>query len=75
MEGSPIPKEGQLSSLLSEDLATISLAGYMSRAFSPNYRPNESDVIDLRMASAKFVHIGVTTENGKNSTPSVMVRG
>ena len=47
MEGSPIPKEEQLSSLLSEDLRTISLAGYMSRALSPNYRPNENDVIDL----------------------------
>ncbi len=41
---SPILKEEQLSTLLSEDLQTISLEGYRSRAFAPNYRPNEADI-------------------------------
>jgi hypothetical protein len=41
---SPILKEEEIPALLSEDLKTISLAGYMSRAYAPNYRPNEADI-------------------------------
>lgn len=41
---SPILKEEQLPTLLSEDLKTIASEGYTSRAFAPNYRPNETDV-------------------------------
>lgn len=41
---SPILKEEEIPALLSEDLGTISLAGYMSKAFAPNYRPNETDI-------------------------------
>ena len=41
---SPILKEEEIPALLSEDLGVISLAGYVSRAFAPNYRPNETDI-------------------------------
>jgi hypothetical protein len=41
---SPILKEEEIPALLSEDLGIISLAGYMSRSFAPNYRPNETDI-------------------------------
>ena len=40
----PILKEEEIPTLLSEDLETISFAGYASRAFAPNYRPNEADI-------------------------------
>lgn len=39
-KNSPILKEEEIPALLSEDLNTISLEGYKSRAFAPNYRPN-----------------------------------
>ena len=42
---SPILKEEEIPALLSEDLKTISLAGYMSRSYAPNYRPNEADIM------------------------------
>ena len=37
-------KSEEIPTLLSEDLATISFEGYRSRAFAPNYRPNEVDI-------------------------------
>jgi hypothetical protein len=43
-KNSPILKEEEIPALLSEDLNTISLEGYTSRAFAPNYRPNEADI-------------------------------
>lgn len=42
---SPISPEEELAALLSEDLTTIGASGKYSRAFSPDYRPNESDVV------------------------------
>jgi hypothetical protein len=41
---SPILEEEQIPALLSEDLATIALEGYKSRALGPDYRPNEADI-------------------------------
>ena len=41
---SPISKDEEIPTLLSEDLETISLEGYKSRAFAPDYRPNEADI-------------------------------
>ena len=43
-KNSPILKEEEIPALLSEDLNTISLEGNTSRAFAPNYRPNEADI-------------------------------
>lgn len=41
---SPILKEEELPTLLSEDLETIAFEGYKSRAFAPDYKPNEADI-------------------------------
>jgi hypothetical protein len=40
----PILQEEEVPTLLSEDLATISVCGLFSRSFAPNYRPNEADI-------------------------------
>lgn len=47
MKDTPILKNEELASLLSEDMETIKIAGFMSRSFSPNYRPNSEDVQKL----------------------------
>lgn len=41
---SPMLPEEEVPALLSEDLQTISFAGYISRSFGPNYRPNQADI-------------------------------
>jgi hypothetical protein len=41
---SPIHKDEEIPTLLSEDLETIALEGYKSRAFAPDYRPNEAEI-------------------------------
>ena len=41
---SPILREEEIPALLSEDLDTISFAGFMSRAFGPDFRPNGTDI-------------------------------
>lgn len=41
---SPIYKDEEIPALLSEDLETIALEGYKSRAFAPDYKPNEADI-------------------------------
>lgn len=41
----PILQEEEVPAMLSEDLETISVLGYMIRAFAPNYRPNEADIM------------------------------
>ena len=43
-KNSPILKEEEIPTLLSEDLKTISFAGYVSRSFGQNYRPNDADI-------------------------------
>lgn len=43
-EDSPILKDEELSTILSEDLDTISLEGYKSKAFAPDYKPNEDEI-------------------------------
>ncbi|MDI6741958.1 MAG: hypothetical protein QMD11_04375 [Smithella sp.] len=40
----PILKEEEVPTLLSEDLATIAGMGLASRSFAPNFRPNEADI-------------------------------
>lgn len=42
----PILPEEQIASLLCEDLDSIALIGYQSRAFAPKYKPNETDIIE-----------------------------
>jgi len=41
---SPIYKDEEIPTLLSEDLETIAVAGHTSRAFAPDYKPNEVDI-------------------------------
>lgn len=41
---SPICKDEEIPALLSEDLETIALEGYKSRAFAPEYKPNEAEI-------------------------------
>ena len=55
----PILQEEEVPALLSEDLDTISVQGYISRAFAPNYRPNEADI---RNYLEKAVTQGFSTE-------------
>jgi len=55
----PIIKEEEIPALLSEDLETISFAGYLSRAFAPDYRPNEADI---RKHLEKVVNYGFSKE-------------
>jgi hypothetical protein len=43
-KNSPIHKDEEIPTLLSEDLETIALEGYKSRAFAPDYKPNETDI-------------------------------
>jgi hypothetical protein len=43
-KNSPIRKEEEIPTLLTEDAETISFEGYKSNAFGPDYRPNEADV-------------------------------
>jgi hypothetical protein len=44
---SPIYKDEGIPALLSEDLKTIALEGYKSRAFAPDYKPNEFDITNF----------------------------
>jgi hypothetical protein len=41
---SPIRKEEEIPTLLTEDSETISFEGYKSNAFGPDYRPNEAAI-------------------------------
>ena len=41
---SPIRKDEEIPTLLTEDSETIFFEGYKSSAFGPNYRPNEVDI-------------------------------
>jgi hypothetical protein len=41
---SPIHKEEEAPTLLSEDLATISFQSYIIAGLDPDFRPNESDI-------------------------------
>jgi hypothetical protein len=43
-KNSPILEVDKIPALLSEDLVTISLQGFVSRSFAPGYRPNEADI-------------------------------
>ncbi len=62
MKDTPILKNEELASLLSEDTETIKVAGLMSRSFSPNYRPNSEDVQKLLDEAVKN---GLDTEYAK----------
>jgi hypothetical protein len=65
MKDSPILKNEELASLLSEDMETIKVAGFMSRSFSPNYRPNSEDVQKLLDEAIKN---GLDSEYAKEVT-------
>ena len=43
-EDSPIQRNEELPTLFCENLEMIAFEGYKSRAFAPNYRPNETDI-------------------------------
>ncbi len=53
MKDTPILKNEELASLLSEDTETIKFAGNISRTFSPNFRPNSEDVQKLLNKAVK----------------------
>jgi len=42
-ENTPILKDEQVPTLLSEDLSTISFVGFVSRSF-PGFKPSETDI-------------------------------
>jgi len=62
---SPIYKDEQIPTLLSEDLETIAFAGYISRAFAPDYRPNEADI-------RKFLENALTLGFSKESAEQII---
>ncbi len=65
MKDTPISKNEELASLLSEDTETIKIVGLMSRSFSPNYRPNSEDVQKLLDEAVKN---GLDNEYAKEVT-------
>jgi hypothetical protein len=56
---SPILKDDEIPTLLSEDLQTIALAGYISRSCDPDFRPNE---MDIKTYLGKTVELGFSQD-------------